>query len=88
MTSSEEVFSFPCEISLKAIGKDEGDYRQFVIDTVRKYIPDLELARIHTKLSSDNHFLSVTVPLIAQSREQLDEIYNHLTFDPRTKMLL
>lgn len=88
MTSSEEVFSFPCEISLKAIGKDEGDYRQFVVDTVTKYIADLDLARIHTKPSSGDHFLSVTVPLLAQSREQLDEIYNQLSSDPRTKMLL
>ncbi len=84
----KEVFSFPCPISLKVIGKDENDYRQFVLETVKKHVMDLDLDQIRAKPSRGDNFLSVTVPFIAQNREQLNAIYEQLGQDERTRLVL
>ncbi len=83
-----EVFSFPFPISLKAIGKDVNDYRQFVVETVKEHVLDLDLDQIRAKPSRGDNFLSVTVPFVAQNREQLNAIYEQLGKDERTRLLL
>ncbi|OJX40515.1 MAG: hypothetical protein BGO78_05870 [Chloroflexi bacterium 44-23] len=84
----KEVFAFPCLIALKAIGNDVDNYRQFVVDIVSNHVIDLDLDLIQTKLSSADNFLSVTVPFIAQNRDQLNTIYEQLSKDERTRFLL
>ena len=88
MQNHPEVFEFPGPFTLKAIGEDQGDYRQFVIDTVRSFVPDLDEAAVTTKKSQESHFTSVTVPFTAQSREQLDQIYEALHQESRTRYLI
>ncbi len=88
MQAHPEIFEFPCPFSLKAIGEDLGDYRQFVIDTVRSFVPDLDEAAVTTKKSQESHFTSVTVLFTAQSRAQLDQIYQALNQDERTRYLI
>lgn len=84
----KEVFSFPCRISLKAIGKDDDNYRQFVIDTVLAFLPDLDTSQVISRPSRGDNFLSITIPIMAESRQQLDAIYEQLGKDARTRLIL
>jgi putative lipoic acid-binding regulatory protein len=86
--SENEPIEFPCYFPLKSIGIDEDDYRQFVIDTVATFVEGVDAEAVRTLPSSGGKYLSVTVPFIAQSRKQLNEIYQALSNDPRTRYLI
>jgi putative lipoic acid-binding regulatory protein len=88
MSAKDEVIKFPCYFPIKAIGKDEADYRAFVIESVRVQIAELNQDEVTTRLSHGGKYLAVTVPLVAQSREQLDAIYLTISQDPRTVFML
>jgi putative lipoic acid-binding regulatory protein len=88
LKNSPEVFDFPCVISLKAIGDDREDYAQFVIDSVRSVIGELDTSVISTRKSQQSNFISVTVPFTAQDREQLESVYRVLKEDARTRYLI
>ena len=88
MSAKDEVIKFPFTFSIKAIGKDEADYRAFVIESVRVHFAELNLDEVTTRLSHEGKYLAVTVPLVAQSREQLDAIYLMINQDPRTVFML
>ena len=47
-TNQEQILEFPLHLSLKSIGKDEQDYRQFVIDTVSSFVADLDINLVTT----------------------------------------
>lgn len=88
MQNSSEVFDFPVEISLKAIGEDRDEYVQFVIDSVRTVVGELDASAISTRKSQQSNFISVTVPFTAQDREQLENVYRVLKEDARTRYLI
>lgn len=88
MQNSPEVFEFPCEISLKAIGEDRDDYVQFVIDSVRSVIGDLNSRTVSIRKSQQSTYISVTVPFIAQDRGQLEAVYQALNQDARTRFVI
>ena len=88
MTTEKPVLKFPCPFSIKAIGDDKDDYLQFVIDTLTSIVGELALHEITTRLSNGNKYLAVTVPFVAQSREQLDAIYQALNQDARTRYIV
>ena len=88
MFSDKEVFDFPCHFALRAIGKDLQDYKQFVIDTISLFVEKLDINLVSTRPSHGDKYLAVIVPFTAQSREQLDSIYEKLGQDSRTVFLL
>jgi len=88
MESNPDVIKFPFYIPLKAIGKDQDNYVQFVVDTISEFIVDLNLEEVSIKPSNGGKYIAVTVPFTAQSRTQLDDIYRKLNQDPRTKWLI
>ncbi len=88
MVSEKEVFDFPCYFALRAVGKDLEDYKQFVIDSVSLFVEQLNPDLVTTRPSQGDKYLAVIVPFTAQSREQLDAIYEKLGQDARTVFLL
>jgi len=88
MESNPDVIKFPFYIPLKAIGKDQDNYVQFVVDTISEFIFDLNLEEVSIKPSNGGKYIAVTVPFTAHSRTQLDDIYRKLNQDPRTKWLI
>jgi putative lipoic acid-binding regulatory protein len=87
-TENENIIEFPFHLSLKSVGKDEGDYRQFVIDTIATYIKDLDVNLVTTHLSHGGKYIAVSVPFTAQNQGQLNAIYGTLKKDSRTKFMI
>ncbi len=81
-------FEFPCRFPLKAIGKDDGEFRALVTETVRRHIPELSDDDVTTRPSAGGKYLAVTATFIATSREQLDAIYRELSSSELVLMLL
>lgn len=81
-------FTFPCEIPVVAIGRNEDEFEGVVVDIVLERIHPAQLRGIERKLSSGDKYLSVTITYEASSREELNGIYDALNKEPRVRMVI
>ncbi len=88
MTETIQVYEFPCSLSIKAIGVDHEEYLQFVIDTVFAIIGKVEVSEVTSRKSAGDKYLAVTIPFTAQSREQLESVYQAINEDQRTRFVI
>ena len=77
--SDESVMTFPCSFPIKLMGRETDEFRQTARELVEKHTGPLEDDAIESSLSRNGRFVSVTVTVIAESREQLDNIYRDAT---------
>lgn len=84
----ETLFDFPCEFPIKAIGKGQDEFRELVVDIVRRHAPEFGEAAVTTRPGSKGNYLAVTVTIEAVSRAQLDAIYHELSAHPDVIMAL
>jgi len=82
------LLTFPCEFPIKVMGRREDGFAQTVTDVVRRHAPDFPPEAVEMRASSNARFLSVTVTIEAQSREQLDALYTELSKHPLVMMVL
>lgn len=82
----ESLMEFPCSFPIKAMGKATDDFDALVVEIVRKHHPDVTAGAVKTRPSREGKYISVTVTIDAQSREQLDNIYLELTAHERVLM--
>lgn len=83
MNEDESPFEFPCDFPIKAFGHDTGDFDELVLELVSRHAPELTRDQLTTRSSSGGRYLSVTVHLRAESRDQLDRIYQSLSAHER-----
>ena len=89
MTTPEAPkIEFPCDYPIKAIGDNGGDFQQLVVDTVRKFAPDLDESRIVLNPSSKGKFVSVRFFIQATGEKQLESIHKALLATGRVKMVM
>ena len=86
--SSGSELKYPILFPLKVMGLDEPDFEDFVIEIVRRHVPDLLEENILSKLSSGNKYSSVSFEFIAESRKQVDALYAELGSHKRVLMIL
>ena len=86
--AEESVLKFPCEFPIKAMGRATDDFDALVVGIVRKHAPELTDTAVTTRHSREQHYVSVTITINAQSREQLDNIYMELAADKRVLVAL
>ena len=84
----DTLFEFPCDFPIKAIGRDNGEFRALVISLVERHTDPLDDAAITTRPGSKNNYLAVTVTITATSKAQLDAIYIDLSGHPDVIMAL
>lgn len=88
MSEQETVMEFPCDFPIKAMGLSDGQFEALVVALVRKHAPDLAEDAVRTVDSKGGKYLSVTITVRANSREQLDNIYRELTACEQVLMAL
>lgn len=80
LSDTETVFEFPCEFSIKAMGKANDTFEITVLNIVKRHVPaPLQENAVKTRFSADKRYLSLTVTFMAQSKQQLDAIYTELS---------
>ncbi len=77
------LLQFPCSYPIKATGRADGDFAALVVAIVRRHAPEFDAAAVSQRESSGGKWLAVTVTIQAESRAQLDAIYQDLTDDER-----
>jgi putative lipoic acid-binding regulatory protein len=88
MPSDDSIFDFPCDFPIKAMGRADEDFDCLVVGLIRKHSPELTEGAVTTRFSQGGRYMSVTVTIQAQSRQQLDEIYMDLTAEARILVAL
>lgn len=88
MTDQPITIEYPIDFPLKVIGLDEPDFEPFVIEIVRRHVADLLEENITSRLSTGNKYRSVNFLFIAQSRAQVDALYEELSSHKRVLMIL
>lgn len=86
--TEETLMEFPCDFPIKVFGEDTPEFRDAVRELVQTHTGPLPDDAITTTLSRRERFVSITLTITAQSREQLDSIYRDLTDHTDVKMAL
>lgn len=77
--SDETLMEFPCEFPIKMMGRESPDFHKTARALVEKHTGPLDDAAFTSASSRNGRFVSITVTVSAESREQLDDIYRDLT---------
>jgi putative lipoic acid-binding regulatory protein len=85
---SKPLMTFPTPFSLKAMGEDRDEFSALVVEIVRRHVPDLAENAVSHRPSRGGKYLSVTVTFVAESKQQLDNIYLDLSQHKEVLMVL
>ena len=73
------IMEFPCEFPIKVMGRSEANFYDTVVGIVKNHVPTLSRHAVRSTSSRNGNYVSITVLLMATSREQLDQIYRDLS---------
>ncbi len=85
---SESALKFPCVFPIKVMGRLEPDFQATVVALISSHLGDVRPEQVRARASSNSRFVSVTVTILADSREQLDNIYRTLTASAQVLLVL
>lgn len=88
MASADSPLSFPCRFPIKVMGENEPSFRSLVVEVIESHAGAIPAADVSARASRNGRYVSVTVTLLAESRDQLDNIYRTLTADARVLFVL
>ena len=88
MADDATLFDFPCRFPVKAMGHDAEGFPAHVMELVGAVVGEIDHEDVEIRSSRQGHYISVTIVITAQSREQLDAIYTNLTSSERVLVAL
>ncbi len=83
-----EIMEFPCEFPLKVFGLNNPEFEKIVIELVSAHCPSSTRFQVKKNESKKGKYQSLTVTFTAQSRAQMDSIYQTLTDSEHVVMSL
>jgi len=72
---NDELLTFPTDYSLKVFGKNNDEFELAVLTIVREHFKDIAETAISTRESRDKTYMSITIDLYVEKREQIDGLY-------------
>ena len=79
MADQETLLEFPCDFPIKVMGKNHVDFEITVMAILNKHVPNLAEGAFQSRPSSGGKYISITVTIQAESKDQLDNIYRELS---------
>ena len=86
--SNDDIFKFPCEYPIKVFGLNQPKIEESVCSIIENYVGKLHENQVSIKNSSKGKYVSITIRIIATSRQQLDSINADLQKSPLVSYLL
>ena len=84
----EKLLEFPADFPIKIIGQRHDDFAQVIAELVHQHVPQFDPATLIIKPSSQGRFLSLTVSVRVDSREQLQALYQALADHEMVRIVL
>ena len=75
----ESPLKFPTIFPVKIMGKDEPGFHEAVAEIIARHVAPISELPVKKQPSKEGRFVSITVTIEAQSREQLDALYRDLS---------
>lgn len=85
---SETIMEFPCDFTIKTMGLSGKNFDLIAFEIVQRHVPSLGEGAVATKTSKTGKYISVSISFQAQSKKQLDAIYQELTDSEHVLMSL
>lgn len=79
MSGDDELFRFPADFPVKVMGRDSESFRTLTLAIIERHAGPMSPDRITERTSRAGKFLALTYTIRAESRAQLDSIYQDLT---------
>lgn len=82
------LLKFPTEFPVKIMGRDTEEFHAAVAAILAEHVAPMEFLKVTRQPSSAGRFVSLTVTFTAESREQLDTLYQALSGNRHVLMAL
>jgi putative lipoic acid-binding regulatory protein len=86
--SDDALLTFPCELPIKVVGRNEAEFRELTKSIVRKHYTDGTVYRVSEQSSRNGVYVSLTFVVYAQSRDEVDALYRELSSTDEILMVL
>ena len=83
-----QLLDFPVDFPIKVMGRRSDGFAQTISELVSARVPGFDPATVELRASSRGAWLSVTLTVRAQSREQLEDLYRELSAHPLVRIVL
>ena len=87
-SSERSLIEYPSAFPIKVMGANVDGFVEAMTSIARRFDPGFDAATGELRASRESRYLGVTLPVMATSREQLDELYRTLTTHPMVKVVL
>lgn len=84
----DSLLEFPCPVAIKAMGRLNSSFTTHITELVTRHAGPLEKNAVQTRTSRNGNYVSVTITIMAQSKQQLDDLYTELSADEYVLMAL
>lgn len=79
---------YPCPFSIKVIGENSEKLEKVVVEVMSSFGEVIHPDGIAKKHSKNGKYLSITIGIVAKSREHIEQIYSQLNAQKEVKMVL
>jgi uncharacterized protein len=86
--TTDSLIEYPSDFPIKIMGVMQDAFAQTMVDVVLKHDPTFHAGKMEMRPSTKGTYLSLTVTVLATSREQLDNLYRELSSHPMVKVVL
>ena len=77
--NTKELIDYPCNFPIKVMGRNDPGFQQLAVQLVQQHASRIDADAVRAVPSRNGNFTSLTITIVATSREQLDNIYQSLT---------
>ena len=79
---------FPCKYPIKIMGRQSANFKDTVLQVMRKHAGDISDAQVKHRAGGKGTFVSLTVTITATGKDQLDAIFEDLKATGVVQMVL
>jgi putative lipoic acid-binding regulatory protein len=78
-TDHESPIKFPCDFTIKVVGKANREFENAVMQIMQQYFPQFGRHNYKKRLSRDANYLAYTITIYVIDKPMLDAIYQSLS---------
>ncbi len=86
--SEESLFEFPCDLPIKVFGKNVDGFKARVVEIFSSHFDASATNEVREQFSRNNGYASLTITVRAETRAQVDALYQELTANDEIMMVL
>ena len=88
MIKNTDLLQFPCQFPIKVMGKNSSSFIDDIQAILSAHFPEIQPNSIQKKESKEGKYISISVTVEAQEKEQLDKLYLEITGHSEVVMAL